>query len=30
VRWVGVGEAPDDLLPFDAATFASALVAEPA
>ena len=29
VRWVGVGEAPDDLLPFDAATFASALIAEP-
>jgi fused signal recognition particle receptor len=29
VRWVGVGEAADDLLPFDAATFASALVAEP-
>ena len=30
VRWVGVGESADDLLPFDAATFASALVAEPA
>ncbi|MBP1619608.1 MAG: ftsY [Acidobacteria bacterium] len=29
VRWVGVGESPEDLLPFDAATFASALVAEP-
>jgi len=26
VRWVGVGETPEDLLPFDAQTFATALL----
>jgi fused signal recognition particle receptor len=26
VRWLGVGESPDDLIPFDAASFAAALL----